>query len=301
MAKPVASGAQLSKDEIKFLEGTLAALPTQKTTSVDGDADGLLKFGYHQNPYVRTYCKVLWSGYALARGQLGDGSQRFSQARRDATVSAVDQGTIKALDDAAAALEHAMAPNGSIGTFLAELRDKTMQRCWSRVCETCGLPPPRFHVLYGNKPLVNPDELDAEEEAEMAALRKAPPLASADEVAAPDGVDPEDNDFADDFEDADEADEALAHEERRELPSPGDAPGAPTAGGAIQVQRHGQAELAGELLLSAASEVLRHLRTRKPGGALQFTITVESQRGEGKPAEGKGEVGDHRRRRRRRR
>lgn len=307
MAKPAAPGTQLSKDDIKFLETTLASLPTQKTGAIDGEADGLLKFGYHQNPYVRTFCKVLWSGFALARGQLGEGSQRFSQARRDATVSNIDQGTIKALDEAAAALEQAMAPSGSINSFLAELRDRTMQRCWSRVCETCGLPPPRFHVLYGKKPALSTDELDAQEEAEMAALlRNPPPIAEApaededDFEDADDDGDESSGDGEDGDEDGDD-DDADAEGAPAQAQERGASKAAPATGAAIQVKRTGGAELAAELLLSAASEALRELRIRKPAGALRITVTIEGQQGEARSVEPKGEGGEQRRRRRRRR
>ena len=307
MAKPAAPGTQLSKDDIKFLEATLASLPTQKTGATDGEADGLLKFGYHQNPYVRTFCKVLWSGFALARGQLGEGSQRFSQARRDATVSNIDQGTIKALDEAAAALEQAMAPSGTINSFLAELRDRTMQRCWSRVCETCGLPPPRFHVLYGKKPALSTDELDAQEEAEMAALLRNPPPGAEppDDDDFDEGEDEEDEDSD---EDADEGDDDTEGENDAEAPgdragrqAPREARAAPAVGAAIQVRRTGGAELVPELLLSAASEALRELRTHKPTGTLRITVTIDAQQGEARSPDTKGDGGEQRRRRRRRR
>ena len=97
-----APAPQLSKDEVRFLERQLAELPTTKSEAGQNDSDGLLKFSYHQNPYVRTFTKVLWSGFAISRGQLVDGSQRFAQARRDATVSAIDASTTKSLDNAAA-------------------------------------------------------------------------------------------------------------------------------------------------------------------------------------------------------
>ena len=41
-----------------------------------------------------------------------------------------------------AALEAAMSPSGSLAGFLTELRERTNQRLWARVCETAGLPLP---------------------------------------------------------------------------------------------------------------------------------------------------------------
>ena len=159
-------------------------------------------------------------------------------------------------------------------------------------------------MLYGKKPLVNPDELDAAEEAEMAALRKTPPAPVPAEAELDADAEGEGEEFSDDFEDDDEGEdgeEGAEPEARHEAPRPREAAAPASAGGAIHVQRQGTAELAGELLLSAASEVLRELRTKKPGGALKITITIEGQRAEGKPPEAKGEGGEQRRRRRRRR
>ena len=171
MARPTPTPAQLSKEDVKYLERQLSCLPASKSDAGSEDADGLLKFGYHQNPYVRTFAKVLWSGFAIARNQLAEGHQRFTQARRDATVSAVDALTTQAMDGANQALENAMAPDGTLNSFLAELRDKTMPRLWTRVCETAGLPPPSFRNLYGRRDVTSAAEIDAAEEAELAALR----------------------------------------------------------------------------------------------------------------------------------
>ena len=85
MARPTPTPAQLSKEDVKYLERQLSCLPASKSDAGSEDADGLLKFGYHQNPYVRTFAKVLRSGFAIARNQLAEGHQRFTQARRDAT------------------------------------------------------------------------------------------------------------------------------------------------------------------------------------------------------------------------
>ncbi len=116
MAKPASASPQLTRDDVKFMETALSSLPSGPNDQGWNEADGLLRFGYHQNPYMRTCSKVLWSGFAISRNQLADGHQRFSQARRDATVSAVDQGTTQAMDAAAKALEDAMSPAGSYAT-----------------------------------------------------------------------------------------------------------------------------------------------------------------------------------------
>jgi len=270
---------QLIKDELLFLERSLAGLPTSKSAGAGtGEADGLLKFSYHQNPYLRTYAKVLWSGYAIARGQLIDGHQRFSQARRDATVSAVDAATTKALDDAHTALENAMAPDGTIAAFLQVLREKTLQRLWSRVCETSGLPPPRFHVLFGKVPTVTREELDAEEAAELNALRlqpDPPPAGAAVEV---------DDDDDEDGDDECDGDDGTAAE------------GEPTKL-TVTVTRRGGAETAAELVLALAAELLRELRVKKAGGSLTVTLTAQ---GEGAAAGGANASGDRKRSRRRR-
>ncbi len=271
---------QLAKEELLFLERSLAGLPTSKSSGAGtGEADGLLKFSYHQNPYLRTYAKVLWSGYAIARGQLIDGHQRFSQARRDATVSAVDAATTKALDDAHTALENAMAPDGTIAAFLQVLRDKTLQRLWSRVCETSGLPPPRFHVLFGKVPSMTREELDAEELAELNALRKQPDPPPAPPAAAEEDGEDEGSDDIDDECDDDEDD--------------GPADGEPTKL-AVTVTRRGGAETAAELILALAGDALRELRTKKASGALTLTLTVQGE------ATATGAGGDRKRNRRRR-
>lgn len=291
MARPTSAVPQLTKDDVRFCERAMAGLATAKTDS-SGDADGLLKYGYHQNPYMRTFVKVLWSGYAISRNQLADGSQRFSQARRDATVSAIDQLTTKSLDDAAKALEGAMSPSGSLGTFLTELRERTMPRLWSRVCETAGLPPPSFHAIYGKARKVSHDDLDAEEEAELEALRKAP----AEVPEASEEEDEEGVEFDDDLEEGgSEAQEGEAEPvestqpreraPRAERPERAErAPRAEPAGPGeaapltLTVTRSGGVDLAAELLMSAVSEVLRELRTRQASGSLKFSIQVEGQR-----------------------
>jgi hypothetical protein len=285
-----APAPQLSKDEVRFLEHHMAELPTTKSEAGQNDADGLLKFSYHQNPYVRTFTKVLWSGFAISRGQLVDGSQRFAQARRDATVSAIDASTTKAMDNAAAALEAAMAPNGSIGTFLVELRDKTNQRLWARVCETAGLPPPSFASIMRQKRSVTIDELDADEEAEIAALRKVPlaaklPLADAVDALAPSGSAPSDTD--DDDEEDDDDYEPSEARPAQETPSALH----------VAITRSGNQDMLAEMLLAACGDALRDVRTKGGTGALKVTVTIEGQRDGG----GQHSGGGHGKRRRRRR
>lgn len=280
----VSSAHQIPREEVAFLERAFAGLPTTKSAgSGTGDADGLLKFAYHQNPYMRAFTKVLWSGYAMARGQVADAHQRFQQAKRDATVAAIDANTAQALEDAHAALEQAMAPDGTTAAFLVVLREKTLQRLWSRVCETTGLPPPRFHTLLGSKPKVTLAELDADEDAALAALRLQPPV----DEAAPMTQDRADADDGDD-EDEDEDDDS---------PAPAQAAVAKTS---ISAVRRGTADLLAELLLAAGADALRDARLKKAGGNLTITITIE---GEGSPAREAGHPGDGggKKRRRRRR
>ncbi len=283
----VSNAHQIPREEVAFLERAFAGLPTTKSASSGtGDADGLLKFAYHQNPYMRAFTKVLWSGYAMARGQVADAHQRFQQAKRDATVAAIDANTAKALEDAHEALEQAMAPDGTTAAFLVVLRERTLQRLWSRVCETTGLPPPRFHTLLNSKPKVTLAELDADEEAALAALRLQPP---AQEAAAA-AQESADSDEIDEDEDDDEDDDS-------EGPAPAQAAVAKTS---IAVVRRGTADLLAELLLSAGADALRDARLKKAGGSLTITITIE---GEGSPAREAGaprEGGNKKRRRRRR-
>lgn len=285
MANPVSNKPQLSKDEVRFLERQLAELPTTKSEAGQNDSDGLLKFSYHQNPYVRTFTKVLWSGYAISRGQLVDGSQRFAQARRDATVSAIDAATTKALDQAAAALEAAMAPNGSMGTFLTELREKANQRLWARVCETAGLPPPSFAAIMGQKPGAaksrSAEELDADEEAEIAALRRVP---LTEKAAAPKAVEADDDDDDEEDENAPQADDSAAGEETLSALR-------------VALTRTGNVDMLAELLLAMCADVLREVRTKHANGGLTVNVVVEGQRQE---SSGGHSGGGHGRRRRRR-
>lgn len=282
----VPAAHQIPRDEVAYLERAFAGLPTSKSSgSGTGDADGLLKFAYHQNPYMRAFTKVLWSGYAMARGQVADAHQRFQQARRDATVAAIDANTAKALEDAHLALEQAMAPDGTTAAFLQVLRDRTLQRLWSRVCETTGLPPPRFHALLGNKPAVTLADLDAEEEAALAALRLQPAVAPA----------PED-DQTEESEDEDEDEEEEVEEVDGEP-----AAAAPVPKVTISIQRRGSFEQAAELMLAAAADALKDLRGKKPQGNLTLTLTLEGEGAVNAIREAKPErEGDRKRRRRRR-
>ncbi len=278
MAKP-ATGMQLSKEEVTYLERSLSGLPTSKQDGAGtGEADGLLKFKYHQNPYLRVYANVLWSGYAVSRGQIAEGHQRFSAARRDGQVSAVDAVTAKAMQDAQTALENAMAPDGTIAGFLLVLREGTVQRLWARVCETSGLPPPRFGVLLGRGQQPSREELDAAEEQELAALRK-----TAAPAVLPEAEDDEEDDDSGDDGDDEGGDAEAASSAPVEL--------------RISVTQRGGAETAAELVLSAAADAMRQLRTKGGMGTLTVTLTVEGQTA-GPRAEGGG--GQRKRRRRRR-
>lgn len=281
MSKPnqaPAPGA-LSKDDIKYLERTLSNVPMSKSQSGgNNDAEQLLQYAYHTNPYLRVFCKVLWSGYAIARGQLADGHQRFVSARKDAGMSAVDAMTTKALDDAHSALEAAMGPTGSMQQFLLVLRDKTLQRLWSRVCETSKLPPPRFHVLFGQKATATAADLDAHEEAELEALRLVPST-PATPPAAPASAD------SDDKDDDDEDDDGPATEAGPERLH-------------IEVKRQGSAETAPEWLLTAVSEALRDLRVKKGSGNLQLVLTLTGDKVAGGGDKQPGGGGRKRRRRR---
>lgn len=272
MSKPNqgANANALAKDDIKYLERTLGNVPTAKVQpGSHTDVEALLKYGYHTNPYVRVFCKVLWSGYAIAQGSLADGHQRFVSAKKDATLSAIDAMTTRSLDDANAALEAAMAPTGSMQQFLLVLRDKTLQRLWSRVCETLNLPPPRFHVLFAAEKRVAVD-LDAEEAAALAELRLVPEPGEA--AASPDAADEDDEDGDDDESDA------------------------PAAKLSVEIKRAGSAENAAEWLLTALADALRELRTQKASGNLQLVLSVQGDQQSGQG--GKREGGRRRRRRR---
>ena len=299
-----ATAPQLSKDEVRFFERHMAELPIAKSEVGQSEADNLLKFSYHQNPYVRTFAKVLWSGFAISRGQLVDGSQRFAQARRDATVSAIDAATTKAMDQAAAALEAAMAPNGSMATFLQELRDKTNQRLWARVCETAGMPPPSFAAIMRQQRKANLEELDADEEAEIAALRRTPAPAAAAAVAAADpasaAAGPHSG-AAGPHSAAADADSA-AEDEDGEADDDGTA-GSGDGAAALQlaIARNGNADTLAEMLLAACAEALREARVKGATGALRVTLSVEGQRQGGGQNSGGQSSGGHSRRRRRRR
>jgi len=202
----------LANEDIKLMEEAISALPRGRVSAGEaGSADKLLKYGYHQNPYVRLFTKVLWSGYAISRGQLAESDARFKQARNDATMSNIDRTTVRALDDAHAALQQSLAPDGSTAAFLDELRQRTIQRMWARVCETANLPPPSFTSLLRKQSVMTPEEIAAAEQAEIDALMKTPALpepepANGDESAESDGGEaaaaPEAEATADDTADA---------------------------------------------------------------------------------------------------
>ncbi len=306
-SKPRAPVPSINNKDLSFLEGALAGLPSGPVT--DGDAhthaDGLLKFGYHQNPYMRMFTKSLWSGYAISRGRIVECDQRFKQAHRDAQMSNIDNVTIRALDDAAGALEQALAPDGSVAAFLDEMRSRTLRRMWSRVCETSHLPPPSFSKIFGGCGDMTLEEMEAADAAEMAALmldngedEEAAQADDAETAAAP----------ADTAAEADATAEADAAAEAGTATEAGAPPPLPTLESAppeavaaepanqdqvseaanvsfaVEVSREGPVNLGPELLLSAASEALKELRVRRPEGGLQITISVtgtgrERQRG----------------------
>ncbi len=300
----------ISTKELSLLEDALSGLPGGPVT--DGDsyaqADSLLKFGYHQNPYMRMFTKVLWSGYAISRGRIVECDQRFKQAHRDAQISNIDKITIRALDDAAGALEQALAPDGSVGAFLGEMRNRTLRRMWSRVCETSHLPPPSFSKIFGSSGEMTLEEMEAADAAEMAALMKEPepeevpegaedaPVAEAagDDGEAPEAAAPADeaagsDSAGDDAADAPAADGGddvgappplpMAAQSSDDDADDNDEPRAEAAATdfTVEVGREGSVDLGPELLLSAASEALKELRIRRPEGGLKITISVVGQ------------------------
>ena len=307
MARPARTKNQskpaINPRERKDLEAALASLPTGPATADDdfSGADALLKFGYHQNPYMRMFTKILWSGYALSRGQVGECDQRFKQAHRDAQMSNIDTVTIGNLDEAASALERSMAPDGSVSEFLTEMRERTLQRIWARVCETSHLPPPSFSQIFGTAGAMTLEEMEAADAAEMEAMMKD----NGDEEE-----DGEDDDEADGEDDRDDEDHSEAAQESKTAapadagappPLPTAAPERPAAENVdrapergrgdgdepqqpaafqFEISRSGGADLAGELLLAAAAEALKELRVRGPQGELKFTLQIA---GEGKP------------------
>lgn len=205
----------------KYLEQALSALPAGPMGGGEGyaQADGLLKFGYHQNPYVRAFTKILWSAYALSRGQVADCHARFKQAHRDAQMSNIDEVTIRTLDDASASLERAMAPDGSISLFLQEMRGNTMRRVWARVCETSLLPPPSFRAIFADdEDAMTVEEMEAAEAAEIAALMID---SEPEDDAQSDGQAPDDDESA---EAGDEDAQAAAAPADQAIVEDGDVP-----------------------------------------------------------------------------
>ncbi len=285
------SKRQISVEDQRYLERALSSLPEGPSKDGNGFAEDLQRFNYHANPYMRTFTKVLWSGYALSRGQVVECHTRFKQAHSDAQLSNIDKVTVKALEDASAQLEQAMAPSGSVSIFLGELRGRTMQRIWSRVCETSQLPPPSFSKIFGQQGEMSAEEIAEAEQAEMAALLLDPedtsllePSAAIDsegeEVegsvapaeaapAAQQSSSSQDDD--DDDEDDDDDDEGSAFE--------------------LSVSRTADVATVAEQLLAAASEALKELRSRAPDGDLKVSVQIQ----------GVGKDNKRRRRRRRRR
>ena len=323
MARPSRSRNQpkplISPRERQDLETALADLPTGPA-SVNDDfsrADGLLKFGYHQNPYMRMFTKILWSGYALSRGQVVECDQRFKQAHRDAQMSNIDKITIRNLDEAAAALQRSMEPSGSVSDFLTEMRERTLQRIWARVCETSHLPPPSFSQIFGTGGAMTLAEMEAADAKEIAALMRDDDDSDdgddddddgdddGDDGGDDDGDDDGGHDSGDDGDgddhgddsgddgdgddgdgddgDGDDGEPGRERESSRERDQAGGDSQAPAAF-EIEVSRTGGAEAAPELLLAAASEALRTLRGRAAQGELKLIVRIV---GEGKARSGR--------------
>ena len=283
----------LNAQDVKYLKQTLSELPNRPIADQDAhiEVDRLLQFAYHQNPYLRMFTKVLWSGYAMSRGQVLECHERFKQAHRDAQMSSIDEVTIRSLDHAASTLEQAMAPDGSVTDFLTVMRDNTLRRMWSRVCETSSLPPPSFNSIFGTNDgnEMTIEEIEAAEAAEIAALTITPPettdaeeaeTAEGDEpeagdaVAAPDEDGSRDNDEDEDEDGSRDNDDAGGDGTLETGDGREDHPPNEPQPFNIEVSRQGGSELAAELLLSAGSEILRTLRGRSPQGDVSITVTV---------------------------
>ena len=254
------------------MEEAIRSMPrAAQTGSESAFADTLLNYGYHRNPYVRTFTSVLWSGYALSRGQVVDSDARFRKAHTDATVSNVDRTTIAALESAHTALQESLSPAGSVTTFLDELRERTIQRMWSRVCETSMLPPPSFSKLLNTPQADAPseEELEAAEMAEIAALMKSPEDLFAVSEADAEAVEDDSQrqaEAATGNGDADTADDAYSGET--------DADTAEETELQLSVTRKGNSEMGPELVLQASAEILKQLRVQGATGNLEVTISV---------------------------
>lgn len=293
-----ANKKQISTEDQRFLESALAALPEGPAAEGTGFADDLQRFSYHSNPYMRTFTKVLWSGFALSRGQVLECHTRFKQAHRDATMSNIDQVTVRALDDAASCLDAALAPDGSVSLFLLELRSKTMQRIWARVCETSMMPPPSFRKIYGEEQEMTAEEMDAAEAAELAALLHDPEDL-AEMAGTPEAVESATEEGAESTPaQASAANDETSGEAAASDGTTGNDADADTkesqagpAAFSLSASRTGTAEESAELLLAAASELLRELRGRAPSGQLKVSLRIE----------GVGQSGEKSRGRRRRR
>jgi hypothetical protein len=297
------SKALLPENEQRFFEDALAALPTTPTPGASAMAEDLGRYNHHQNPYLRAFARVLAAGYSLARRDVVDCYQRFKTAHRDAELAGVDRVTIEALAEAAAALEQAMAPDGSIGDALQELRSRTLQRLWSRVCETCQLPPPSFTRIFARrKEQPSIEEIEAAENAAIAALMIAPVATSgatdddADALEAADDDEEGDDDDASDDDDSDDDDGDGDGDEDGDDGDDGDGDDGNGGGFSARVERSGNAEQLAELLLAAGSDLLARARSGLAKDA-SFKLTLSLDAG----GRGGNKGGGRKRRRRRRR
>jgi hypothetical protein len=300
-----ASKRVISEHEQRRLEDALAGLPTAPSGDGAHHAEDLRGFDSHANPYLRAYTRVLLAGYALSRGQIVDAHSRFKTASRDAEAAGVDVMTIGALNEAAAALERAMAPDGSIATALVELRERTLQRLWARFCETSQLPPPSFARIFGRG--AGKQDAAAAEAADRAAIRALMLV----EDSAEDGDDDDDGGDEDDDGDDDDGDDDDGDDERDgddggrdggdgdgggDRRGGGGGDGGKGGGWSAVVQRKVEAEKVAESVLAAVVELLAAARKGAPSkGKLHLRLELTASAGGDK-----GEGGGGKRRRRRR-
>ncbi len=204
----------ISTSEQRFLEEALASLPTGPMAGTTAAAEELTRYNHHANPYLRAYARVLWCGFAMARGQVADGHGKFKIAHRDASLAAIDKVTEAAMLSANEALERSTAHDGSVSLFLAELRERTLQRLWSRVCETSGLPPPSFGRILaraqGGRASTRDSDADASSDADdIAEFMLKKPSAAPDPVSAGKGED--DGLMEGDYDDDDDDDDYYSY------------------------------------------------------------------------------------------
>lgn len=297
-----ASKALIPPQEQRFLEDALAALPVVATPGTTATAEELARYNHHANPYLRAYARVLWCGYALARGQVNDCYQKFKVAQRDASLAAIDKVTDQALAAAGDALDRSMGPDGSVSIYLVELRERTLQRLWARVCETSQMDPPSFGRIFSRAAGM---EVEEDEEAEIDAWRRE--VAVVDDIAeAPEGDADEDDDEDDDAGGDDaggeaKADDAGDDDDDDEDDDDEDAPAArrDAGGWQVRVTRQGSAEEIRAAIAQAAAELLHQMRKANPTGSLTLELRLGAASGGGGPRGGGG--GDNNKRRRRRR